>query len=86
MFNLHDLRTKLQERRKRMHRVGRVAYESELHQFLEYVHGHPHLNSLTQTLEATEPISFDEWKQAAFDYDVLQDPFPSSETARRLLI
>lgn len=85
MFNLHDLRTKLQERRKRMHRVGQAVYENELHLFLEFVHNHPHLNSLIQTLEASEPISFEEWKLAAYDYDILQDPFPPSETARAKL-
>ena len=82
MLHMYNLRVKLQERRNRLHKTAYQQYETELRLFLEFLEHNPHLNALVVTLEHSETVEFEKWKEEAGRRSM---SFPASETGRAKL-
>ena len=67
MFYLHNLRVRLQERRKRplQNRLYRPM-DSELRYFLQFLDGNTYICSLLATLDANTSVDFKQWATELF--------------------
>ena len=80
MLYLHDLRSKLEDRKNRLYQIGFSQYETELRFFLQFLDNNPYLRALLHTIEADKSVNFAEWCKT--DAKRFQVKFPPSEAGR----
>ena len=80
MFYLHNLRVRLQERRKRLYRTDSITYDAELRYFLQFLDENTYIRSLLATLDANTSVDFEQW--TAELSDMWDMKFPQKEEGR----
>ena len=80
MFYFHNLRVRLQERRKRLYRTDSITYDAELRYFLQFLDENTYIRSLLATLDANTSVDFEQW--TAELSDMWDMKFPQKEEGR----
>ena len=82
MRHLIDLCIRLKQRSDRVRMTDPLHYETELQLFLQFLDSHPYFRPLLYTLDASEEVDFEQWKDTRTSR---YRTFPASETARAKL-
>ena len=80
MLYLHNLRVRLQERRKRLYRTNYQAYEAELRYLLQFLNSNQDTRSLITEIDASPSVDFEQWTADHSVYGEMK--FPESELGR----